>query len=71
MNEYQQQWLYNYNIYEQCWRACKREHYLELFSNNDSGNVLKSSKIDTLVEIVNKTNGDLTKLNQVENELYM
>ncbi len=62
MNEYQQQWLYHFSPYEGIWKACKREHYLELFSNNNSKNVLKSSKIDTLVEIVNKTNGDLTKL---------
>ncbi len=62
MNEHQIQWVYSYNPFSQEWRACKREHYLELFSNNDSKNVLKSIKIDTLIEIVNKTNGDLSKL---------
>jgi len=61
-NEHQISYIYSFNPYENVWRACKREHYLELFSNNDSKNVLKSSKIDTLVDIINKTNGDLTKL---------
>jgi len=62
MNDNQIQWVYTYNPFEEIWKACKREHYLELFSNNNSKNVLKSNKIDTLVDIINKTNGDLTKL---------
>lgn len=61
-NEVFNQYIFHYSPYEECWKSCKREHYLELFSNNESKNVLKSTKIDTLIGIINKTNGDLTKL---------
>jgi len=61
-NEQLYQWIFNYNPYTQDWRAVKREDYIQLFSDNDEI-VLKSSKIDTLVEIIKKTNGKLNKLN--------
>ncbi len=56
------QWIFNYNPYIKEWRACQREDYLQLFCNND--NIpLKSAKIDTLIDIIRKTNGKLNKLN--------
>lgn len=46
-------WVFHYNIYTKKWEAAKREHYVELFSG-DKGNVLKSSSISTLIEIINR-----------------
>ena len=61
-NEELYQWIFSFNPYEGSWRAVKREDYLKLFSNEDEI-VLKSSKIDTLIGIIGKTNGKLNKLN--------
>ncbi len=58
-NEFLLNWIFNFNPNTQEWRACKRDNYLELFSNNGSVHILKSKKIDTLVEFITK---------QIENE---
>jgi hypothetical protein len=46
------------------WAAAKREYYFELFSG-DKGNVLKSSSIDDLIELITKTNGDKDKIEKL------
>ena len=48
------QYIFNYNSHSDEWRAVKRDNYLELFSNNDSKNILKSKKIEVLIEYITK-----------------
>lgn len=55
------QWLFHYNIYTHKWHAFKREDYLNYFNGNRESSI-SSSKIDTLVEIIGKTSGDISKL---------
>lgn len=64
MNKNLHDWLFHYNIYTNKWEAVKRDNYSELFSG-DKGNVLKSSRIETLIELISKTNGDKAKLNNL------
>lgn len=51
-------WIFHYNHYTEKWSACKRDFISELFSNRTSKNILSSSKIETLIELVSKTGGN-------------
>ena len=49
--------------------AVKRDDFPLLFSDIKNKNILKSNKIETLIEIINKTNGDISRLGkQLRNE---
>ena len=52
MKENLQNWVFTYNPYEDMWIGCKREDYSDLF--NGGNNVIKSQKINTLVELIKK-----------------
>ena len=56
-------WVFIFNDYTNKWYASKRENYSDLFSYIDSDKVISSSEISTLVELINKTDGDLEKIN--------
>jgi hypothetical protein len=58
-------WIFRYNCHDQSWYATKRESYNDLFSDLSSKNILKSSSIKTLAEIINKTDGDIKKINSL------
>ena len=47
------------------WRAAKREDYRELFNDHNSEKVLKSSSIDTLTELIQRTGGDLNEIKKL------
>jgi hypothetical protein len=54
------QWLFHYNHYTKKWNAFKREDYLDVFNGKKSP--ISSSSINTLIEIIEKTKGDISKL---------
>lgn len=58
-------WVFNYNTFNRQWQAAKRENYKDLFNNYRSPNVLRSSEMKTLVSLIEKTNGDHTKINKL------
>jgi hypothetical protein len=50
-------YVFWYNSYEQLWYAIPRDQYTEFFSGNRNyKNVIKSSKIDTLIMIIKNPN---------------
>jgi len=50
-------YVFWYNTYEQIWYAIPRDQYTEFFSGNRNyKNVIKSSKIDTLIMIIENPN---------------
>jgi predicted RecB family nuclease len=53
-------WVFHFNPYTQLWNTVRREDYFLLFSGVDksSDKVLKSSQVNTLVELINKTKGE-------------
>jgi hypothetical protein len=57
-------WVFTFNPYQQVWLAAKRENSNELFSGNE-GNVLKSSSINTLQQLIIKTDGDEEKIKKL------
>jgi len=58
-------WVFHYNIYTSKWNAVRRENYHQLF--NGGKDVLSSSEIDTLITIINRTDGDGKKLKKLVN----
>lgn len=51
-------WIFHYNVYTKKWEGVIRDNYAKLFSDQNSNDILRSSKIETLIEIIEKTNGD-------------
>ena len=50
-------YVFWYNTYEQIWYAIPRDQYTEFFSGNTNfKNIIKSSKIDTLIMIIENHN---------------
>lgn len=58
-------WVFRYNTMDDKWYATTRDHYSDLFSNMNSEHVLKSASINTLVDVINKTNGESSKINSL------
>lgn len=58
-------WVIVYNQHTDQFRATKRENYNELFNDNNSPLVLRSNTFNTLAELIELTNGDKDKINQL------
>lgn len=60
-------WVFNYNPYTKLWNATKREYYALLFSatSKNSNLVLKSKDINTLIELITKTDGESNKIKKL------
>jgi hypothetical protein len=59
-------YVFWYNSYEQLWYAIPRDQYTEFFSGNRNyKNVIKSSKIDTLIMIIKNPNLEIQENGEV------
>lgn len=47
------------------WRAARRENYHDLFNDYSSEKVLRSSSIDTLTELIQRTGGNLEEIKKL------
>jgi len=65
MKEVFNDWVFHYCPYSKKWRAATRENQKEIFNNVDSKKVIKSTKIDTLIHLIDLTNGDISKMNKM------
>ena len=61
-------WVFRFNTMDSCWYATKRDNFNDFYSNIKSDKLLKSKNINTLVEIINKTDGDIKKINKLLNK---
>ena len=57
--------IFHYNSITKNWEAVNRDDYHLLFSDNGNDKVLKSKSIDTLRELIIRTNGDQDKINEL------
>ena len=57
MKEHLHNWVFNYNPYAEKWAAIPRDMYNEYWNNSEAPNIIRSSSIETLLEILNKTEG--------------
>jgi hypothetical protein len=67
-NNYLYDWIFRYNEYTKNWCAVGRSNYGDLFSKEDSNRVLKSSSIETLIEVINKIEGDINNIDSILNK---
>lgn len=65
MNDCFYDWIFHFNIYTKQWNAVLRDDYKLLFSNSTSDKVLKSGKIETLIEVIHKSGGNLEKIKKI------
>ena len=58
-------WVFHYNHYNETWSAIPRDMYNKYWDNYDLPGVIKSSKIETLLELLHKSKGDVDLLNEI------
>ena len=51
-------WVFHFNPYTKQWAAIPRELYNDYWSNYELEGVIRSNKFSTLLEIIQKTDGD-------------
>lgn len=56
-------WIFNYNSITKTWNAVKRDDQHQLF-NGGPGRI-KATSFPTLLDIINRTNGDIDKINKL------
>lgn len=57
-------WMFHYNAHRKQWETTTREFYPEIFSNASSKNIIRSTKIETLVALIQRDKGDLNAIKQ-------
>lgn len=58
-------WVFHFNDFTGLWNAIPRDYYNEYWSNNQCSAVITSSSIDTLKELIYKTNGDKSQIEKL------
>ena len=51
-------WVFHFNPYTKQWAAIPRDLYNEYWSNYELEGVMRSSKFSTLLEIIERTEGE-------------
>lgn len=67
---YLHDWVFHYNVLTSSWAAIPRELQTQYWSNYDLEGILRSSKIETLLEILYKTKGDLIEIKKFKDGLH-
>ena len=62
-------WVFTYNPMEDRWKATNRDNYFKLWNENYHEAILKSSNIDTLIEIIIRGKGDLKTVLELINKI--
>jgi hypothetical protein len=60
-------WVFHYNPYSENWAAIPRETYVEYFQNYNHPSIIRSSSINTLLELLYKSKGDRTIIEKIVN----
>ena len=69
-NEFLWNWVFQYNPYTDKWNAFTREDYVAYFNGGEVKSLVSSSKLDTVVEILNRSEGDFKRMEKLlENEV--
>lgn len=60
--------VFHFNPYTSLWSAIHRDDYLQYWSDGGHPRVIRSKSVDTLQEIIIKTGGVLSKIEQLTRE---
>jgi len=58
MKELFYNWIFHFNPYTKQWAAIPRELYNDYWSNYELEGIIRSSKFSTLLDIIQKTEGE-------------
>lgn len=61
-------WVFHFNEYTSLWNAIHRDDYNEYWSNNNCDRIISSKSIETLKDLIYKTNGDKEKIEKLIGE---
>lgn len=61
-NMFMHDWVFHFNPFTQTWAAIPRDKYIHYWSDASLKEVLRSNSINTLIDILYKTQGDLAKI---------
>mgnify|MGYP006266406009 CR=1 FL=1 len=67
---YLHDWVFHFNAYEQEWAAIQRDSYNQYWSDRNAKGVIRSNALDTLIEMLHKTKGDISKIDEHFNIEY-
>jgi hypothetical protein len=62
-SSYLYDWVLHFNPYTNLWAAIPKNVYIEYWNKNDHPNVLRSNKLETLLEILYKSKGNVDVIN--------
>ena len=62
-----QQWLFHFNPFTDKWCAAKRSDFTQFF-NGDKGDLLHSSDIEVLKDLIIRTDGDKNEIEKLLNK---
>lgn len=68
-NEHIDGWVFTYSPHDEKWKAVNRDNYSKLWSDVNNEAVIKSSKVETLIEIITKGQGDLKTILKLKEEI--
>jgi len=58
-------WVLHFNPYTKLWAAVPKDLYRQYWDNYDLPGVIRSSKLETLLELLHKSKGDVDLLNEM------
>jgi hypothetical protein len=67
---YLHDWVFHYNTYTNEWAAVPRETYNAYWSDRNAHGVIRSNELNTLLEMLHKTDGDISKISEHFNIEY-
>jgi hypothetical protein len=60
--------VFHYNYHTKLWNAIPRESYMQYWSSISDNTILKSRSFNTLVDIIQRTSGNMALIDQLTRE---
>lgn len=60
--------VFHFNPYTELWAAVHRDDYLQYWSDGNHPRIIRSKSVDTLQQLIIKTGGDKSKIEQLTRE---
>lgn len=64
-NSYLNDWVFHFNPYTEMWAAIPRDEYQTYWSDYNNANILRSKHLNTLVDLLHKSKGDVAVIHDL------
>jgi len=61
-------WVFHYNHHTDVWTAIPRDYYVHYWNGRSEERMVRSRSIQTLVDLITRTQGDRNKIEQLVRE---